>query len=92
MIESTLLFLQEHIWFIVFLLWGLPLTYYRSNFRKAVYGTTHWSINIKPVFVKEAKALLGLYITDRPDFVRLRKFYRIYLIIYSALFVIQLIV
>ena len=41
--------------FIVLILWGLPSTFLRSKFRKIVYQTDDWKINIKPTFVKEVK-------------------------------------
>ena len=31
--------LLENIWLILFFVWGLPLTFYRSKFRKIVYKT-----------------------------------------------------
>jgi len=31
------MFLLKNIWLILFILWGLPLTFYRSRFRKIVY-------------------------------------------------------
>jgi len=45
---------------ILFLLivWGVPSTYIRSKFRKIVYKTDDWKINIKPIFKKE---LIGLF-------------------------------
>ena len=43
--------------FYALLLWGIPSTYFRSKFRKIVYQTDDWKINIKPLFVKEIKAL-----------------------------------
>ena len=49
---------KENIWLLVFILWGLPLTYYRSKFRKIVYQTDHWLINIKPLFIKELKGIV----------------------------------
>jgi peroxiredoxin len=49
--------LLKNIWLILFILWGLPLTFYRSKFRKLVYQTDKWTINIKPYFMKELKAL-----------------------------------
>ncbi len=79
-------FLIKHIWFILFAFWGLPLTYYRSRFRKIVYQTDHWLINIQPKFIREIKALLGLYHPDHPNFIRQRNFYRFYLLIYLILF------
>jgi thioredoxin-dependent peroxiredoxin len=76
----------DNIWLILFLVWGLPLGYYRGKFRKLVYQTDHWIINIKPVFVKELKALLGTIYPDNRAYIRLRNFYRIYLILYILLF------
>ena len=46
-------FLKDNIWFLLFLIWGFPLSFYRSKFRKIVYQTNHWTINIKPLFIKE---------------------------------------
>ena len=43
--------------FILLLLWGIPSTFFRSKFRKIVYQTEDWKINIKPVFIKELKGL-----------------------------------
>ncbi len=75
-----------NIWFILFILWSLPLTYYRSKFRKIVYRTDNWTINIKPVFGKEIKALfLNIYQDDK-IYIRMRNFYRMYLIVYLLLF------
>lgn len=79
-------FLLEHVWLILFFVWGLPLSYYRSNFRKIVYQTDHWSINIKPVFLKELKALFGNMYPDNQAYLKLRNFYRFYLLVYLALF------
>lgn len=78
--------LSKNIWLILFLVWGLPLTYYRSKFRKIVYQTDSWLINIKPYFMKEIKALLGnLYPNDK-KYIKFRNFYRFYLAIYLLLF------
>lgn len=79
--------LLEHIWLILFVVWGLPLTYYRSKFRKIVYQTDSWVINIKPVFGKELKALFGNLYPDDASYLKFRNFYRLYLIIYFILFV-----
>jgi peroxiredoxin Q/BCP len=76
----------ENIWLILFVLWGLPLTYYRSKFRKMVYQTDSWIINIKPVFGKELKAIFGNLFPKNKSYQRLRNFYRFYLIIYFLLF------
>jgi len=76
----------ENIWLIFVLVWSLPLVLYRSKFRKVVYRTESWTINVKPVFLKEIKALLGnIYPYDK-EYIRKRNFYRIYLIIFLMLF------
>ena len=80
------MFLLENIWLILFLAWGLPLTFYRSKFRKIVYQTDSWIINIKPYFGKELKALFGNIYPDIRNYLKMRNFYRFYLIIYLLLF------
>lgn len=82
--------LLTHFWLILFVLWGLPLTIYRSRFRKMVYNTDHWLINIQPKFIRELKALFGYYHSGDPDFIRHRNFYRFYLLIYLLLFAVYL--
>jgi peroxiredoxin Q/BCP len=79
-------FILINIWLILFILWGLPLTFYRSRFRKIVYQTDKWTINIKPYFLKELKALFGNMYPDNKDFLKFRNFYRFYLVIYLLLF------
>jgi peroxiredoxin Q/BCP len=81
------MFLLENIWLILFFAWGLPLTYYRSKFRKMVYQTDSWTINIKPYFGKELKALFGSLYPENRKFQKLRNFYRFYLIVYLLLFI-----
>ncbi len=76
----------NHIWLILFIAWGLPLTFYRSKFRKLVYQTDSWTINIKPLFSKELKALFGNLYPDNMKYLKFRNFYRFYLIIYLLLF------
>lgn len=78
--------LIKNIWFILFVAWGLPLTLYRSRFRKIVYQTESWTINIKPYFMKELKALFGNMYPDNRNYIKFRNFYRFYLIIYLLLF------
>ena len=79
-------FIINNIWLIAFFLWGLPLTYYRSKFRKMVYQTDSWTINIKPLFGKEIKALAtNMYPEDR-NYMKFRKFYAFYLAVYLILF------
>jgi len=81
----------QNIWLILFIVWGLPLTFYRSKFRKTVYQTDSWTINIKPYFWKELKALFGNIYPDDSNYLKLRNFYRFYLVIYLLLFVFYMI-
>jgi peroxiredoxin Q/BCP len=74
------------VWLILFVVWGLPLTHYRSRFRKIVYQTESWVINIKPVFVDEIRALFGNTYPNNPEYLKMRNFYRFYLIVYTLLF------
>jgi hypothetical protein len=79
-------FIKQNIWFILLLAWGLPLSYYRSKFRKMVYETDSWIINIKPVFLKEIKGLFGNLYPDNKEYKKFRNFYLFYLSIYLLLF------
>ena len=79
-------FISNNIWFILFVAWGLPLSFYRNKFRKLVYQTDNWMINIKPVFIKELKGLIGNIFPDNLIYRKFRNFYRIYLGIYILLF------
>ena len=76
----------KNIWLISFIVWGLPLTFYRSRFRKIVYQTDKWTINIKPYFWKEIKALFGNMYPENKNYLKFRNFYRFYLFIYLILF------
>jgi peroxiredoxin Q/BCP len=78
--------MTSKIWLILFIVWGLPLTFYRSRFRKIVYKTDSWVINIKPWFLKEIKALIGNIYPDNIAYIKSRNFYRMYLSIYFLLF------
>jgi len=79
------LFIQN-IWLILFVIWGIPLTWFRSKFRKMVYHTDSWVINIKPLFMKELKALFGNTLPGNKAYLQLRNSYRVYLLIYTVLF------
>jgi len=79
-------FISNNIWLILFVDWGLPLSFYRSKFRKLVYQTDNWIINIKPVFIKELKGLIGNIFPDNLTYRKFRNFYRMYLGIYILLF------
>lgn len=83
-------YINDNFWFILFILWGLPLTHYRSKFRKFVYQTESWTINIKPVFLKEIRALFGNMYPNNPEYKRLRNFYLFYLGVYLVLFMLYL--
>ncbi len=80
-------FITKNIWFLLFVVWGLPLGYYRSKFRKIVYQTDSWVINIKPVFWKEIKGLFGNIYPDNLKYKKFRNFYLVYLTIYLLLFI-----
>jgi len=80
-------FLQKYIWLILFIVWGLPMGYYRSKFRKIVYQTNDWKINIKPLFKKELQALFGNMYPNNLDYLKFRNFYRFYLVVYLVLFI-----
>lgn len=78
--------LKENIWFVLFFIWSFPMGYYRSRFRKIVYETDDWKINIKPVFIKEFKGLFGNLFPKNEEYLKMRNFYRFYLIVYTGLF------
>ena len=73
---------------VLLILWGIPSTYFRSKFRKIVYQTNDWKINIKPLFKKEIMGLfLNLYPNNK-EYIRVRNYYRIYLLIYLFIFLV----
>ena len=78
--------LSKNIWLFLFIAWGIPLTIYRSKFRKMVYQTNNWIINIQPKFGKEIKALFGNIYPGNKPYLRFRNFYRFYLSVYFLLF------
>ena len=51
-----------------------------------VYQTDSWTINIKPVFWKELKALFGNIYPENMQYKKFRNFYRFYLAVYVVLF------
>lgn len=72
---------------VTFIIWSLPSNIARSRFRKMVYKTDNWIINIQPYFTQEIKVLFGIHkITDKND-IKLINFYRFYLTIYIILFI-----
>jgi peroxiredoxin Q/BCP len=60
--------MAQKIWLFLFIFWGLPPTIYRSKFRKIVYQTDSWVINIKPYIWKELKALFGNHYPENRDY------------------------
>jgi len=73
---------------IVLFIWGIPSSFIRSKFRKIVYQTNDWKINIKPLFVKEIIALFSNMFPENSHYIKTRDYYRIYLLIYLILFLI----
>ena len=73
---------------IVLFIWGIPSSFIRSKFRKIVYQTNHWTINIKPLFIKEIIALFSNMFPENSDYIKTRNYYRIYLLIYLIIFII----
>ena len=67
-------------------IWGTPSTYFRSKFRKIVYKTDDWKINIKPLFLKEIKALFVNLYPDNKQYLKIRNYYRFYLVTYVIIF------
>jgi len=86
MIDKIFELIKDNIWLILFTVWGIPLGYFRSKFRKIVYKTDNWLINIKPYFIKETKALFVTLYPEDEEYIRTRNFYRIYLTVYLVLF------
>jgi peroxiredoxin Q/BCP len=75
---------------IILFVWGAPSTYFRSKFRKIVYKTDDWKINIKPLFIKEIKGLIFNIYPENSKYLKIRKYYSFYLTIYLMLFVVYL--
>ena len=82
--------MNETFLFVFLLIWGIPSSYFRSKFRKIIYETDDWKINIKPVFKKELTGLfLNLYPHNK-EYIKSRYYYRIYLFLYIILFIIYI--
>jgi len=73
---------------IILIIWGIPSTYFRSKFRKIVYQTDDWKINVKPLFKKEIIGLFSNMYPGNKDYLKTRNYYRIYLVVYLILFII----
>ncbi len=77
----------KQILLLLLIIWGIPSTYLRSRFRKIVYQTNDWKINIQPLFKKEIIGLFSNMYPDNQDYLNTRNNYRIYLAIYLMLFI-----
>ena len=73
--------------FILLVVWGIPSTYFRSKFRKIVYKTDDWKINIKPIFKKEIIALFSNHYPENNEYLKTRDQYRAYLLVYLLIFI-----
>ena len=78
--------------FILLIIWVIPSTFFRSKFRKIVYQTDDWKINIKPLFIKELKGLIFNIFPQNNDYIKTRNQYRIYLSVYLLLFIFYIII
>ena len=76
---------------ILLFIWGIPSTFFRSKFRKIVYQTNDWKINIKPLFIKELKGLFFNIFPENKEYIKVRNQYRIYLLLYSLFFTLYII-
>ena len=77
---------------ILIFIWGIPSTFFRNKFRKIVYQTDDWKINIKPLFIKELKGLLFNLFPKDEKYIKVRNQYRVYLTVYLLLFIIYILV
>ena len=81
---------MDYCLFIALIVWGIPSTFFRSKFRKIVYKTDDWKINIKPIFIKELKALFFNIFPENDEYIKVRNQYRIYLMVYLLLFIVYI--
>ena len=80
--------LEKNLLLIILILWGIPSTYFRSKFRKIVYKTEDWKINIMPLFTKEIKGLFLNMHSDDKNYIKVKNSYRLYLLVYPILFIV----
>ena len=81
---------MKTILFVILIIWGIPSSYFRSKFRKIIYQTDDWKINIKPLFKKEIVGLLSNIYPNNKQYLKARKYYVIYLLVYPFLFLLYL--
>ena len=79
---------MKTILFIILIIWGIPSTFFRSKFRKIVYQTNDWKINIKPLFKKEIVGLLFNLYPENNEYIKTRNNYRLYLFVYLIIFLV----
>ena len=79
---------MKTILFIILIIWGIPSTFFRSKFRKIVYQTNDWKINIKPLFKKEIVGLLFNLCPENKEYIKTRNNYRLYLFVYLIIFLV----
>ena len=79
---------MKTILFIILIIWGIPSTFLRSKFRKIVYQTNDWKINIKPLFKKEIIGLLFNLYPENKEYIKTRNNYRLYLFVYLIIFLV----
>ena len=79
---------MKTILFIILIIWGIPSTFFRSKFRKIVYQTNDWKINIKPLFKKEIVGLLFNLYPENKEYIETRNNYRLYLFVYLIIFIV----
>ena len=79
---------MKTILFIILIIWGIPSTFFRSKFRKIVYQTNDWKINIKPLFKKEIVGLLFNLYPENKEYIKIRNNYRLYLFVYLIIFLV----
>lgn len=80
-------FLLDNIWLILFVASGLALLNYRGKFRKIVYQTDSWLINIKPVFANELRGIIGNLCVEHYKYKKYRDYYRGFLVFFVVLLV-----
>ena len=83
--------MSKYLLLVVFI-WGIPSTFFRSKFRKTVYQTDDWKINIKPIFIKELKGLFLNIFPENVEYIKVRNQYRLYLSVYLLLFIIYILI
>ena len=79
---------MKTILFIILIILGIPSTFFRSKFRKIVYQTNDWKINIKPLFKKEIVGLLFNLYPENKEYIKTRNNYRLYLFVYLIIFLV----